>query len=161
MSMQGATLESVMGTMVTGFACVSLLGCLLMPLGFLTMQFRTLTFRETAVLGGTVRGSVKHTWQIVKANLSTVIILVALMWGVDYIFGMVTSLITLPLGAVTAVSFFSGSASSIASSFITFLSLTVTLLLALPKAMLYAFIGIAWTLAFLDIAKDNDEQIEA
>lgn len=161
---QGAALESVMGTMVAGFACVSLLGCLLLPLGFLTMQFRTLAFRETAVFGSTVRGSVRHTWQIAKSNLGTVIILVALMWGVDYIFGMITSLITLPLGAVTAVSFFtdfSGSSSTIGSSFISFLSLTVTLLLALPKAMLFAFIGIAWTLAFLDLAEDSDTQIQA
>lgn len=157
MTTQGASLESVMGTMLTGFACVSLLGCLLMPFGFLTMQFRTLAFRETAVFGSTVRGSVKHTWQIVKANLSAVIIFVALMWGVDYIFGMVASLITLPLGAITAVSFFSGNGSTAASSFITFLSLAITLLLALPKAMLFTFIGITWTLAFLNLAEDNDK----
>ena len=166
MSLQGAAMESVMGTMMVGFACVSLLGCLLMPLGFLTMQFRTLAFRDTAVFGGTIRGSVKHAWQVVKNNLASVIILIAIMWGVDYIFGLVTSLITMPLGAVTAVSLFTGSgatgsdatSATIGSNFISFISLFITLLLAIPKAMLFSFIGVAWTLAYLDLTDNNEEQ---
>ncbi|MBE2225104.1 MAG: hypothetical protein IAF02_26440 [Anaerolineae bacterium] len=156
MATQGASMESMMGIMAVGFGCVSLLGCLLLPLGFLTMQFRTLTFRDTAVFGGTIRESVKHTWQVVRANVAAVIILVAIMWGVDYVFGMVTSFITIPMGAITAVSIFN-SASATGSSLVSFLSLFVALLLAFPKALLYVFIGIAWTLAYLDLSKEGDD----
>ena len=156
MTTQGAAMESVMGVMAIGFGCVSLLGCLLMPLGFLTMQFRTLAFRDTAVFGGTIRESVKHTWQVVKANLATVIILIAIMWGVDYLFGLVTSLITVPIGAATAVSIFSGSG-SISGNLTNLLSLFVTLLLAIPKALLFVFIGIAWTLAYLDLTTEDED----
>ena len=157
LSLQGAAMESVMGAMTAGFAFVSLLGCLLLPLGFLTMQFRTLAFRDTAVFGGTIRGSVKHTWAVVKNNLASVIILIAIMWGVDYIFGLATSLITLPLGAITAVSYFTGSGTATGSNLIRFFSLAVTLLLALPKAMLYSFIGVVWTLAYLAFADGKEK----
>jgi hypothetical protein len=155
MTTQGSTMESVMSVVVVGFGCVSLLGCLLVPLGFLTMQFRTLAFRDTAVFGGTIRESVRHTWQVVRANLATVIILVAIMWGVDYLFGLVTSLISVPIGAATAVSIFSGSG-SIGGTLTNLLSLLVTVLLAIPKAILFVFIGIAWTLAYLDLAEETE-----
>ena len=159
MTTQNATMESMMGVMTIGFGCVSLLGCLLLPLGFLTMQFRTLAFRDTAVFGNSIRGSVKHTWQVVKSNIGSVIILIAVMWGIDYIFGFVLSLITIPLGTVTAVSIFNDS-SSIGSSFTNFLSLLIKLLLAIPKAMLFVYIGIAWTLAYLDLTKDDESNKE-
>ena len=150
-------MESMMGVMTIGFGCVALLGCLLMPLGFMTMQFRTLAFRDTAVFGGTIRGSVRHTWQVVKANLSSVIILIAIMWGIDYIFGLAASLITVPLGAATAVSLFSGSS---AGSFPSFISLFVSLLLAIPKALLFVYIGIVWTVAYLDLTKEDEPNQE-
>ncbi|MFO7684247.1 MAG: hypothetical protein R6X34_29810, partial [Chloroflexota bacterium] len=57
-----------------------------------------------------------------------------------------------PLGAVTAVSFFNG-APTFGSSLTSFLSLAVTLLLAIPKALLFVYIGVAWTLAYLELAK--------
>ena len=155
MTTQGATMESVTAVLVIGFGCVSLLGCLLMPLAFLTMQFRTLAFRDTAVFGGTIRGSVKHTWQVVRANLASVLILIAIMWGINYIYGMVTGFITIPLGAATAVSLFNGS-DSIGSSFVSIISLFVALLLAIPKALLFVYIGIAWTLAYLELTKDDE-----
>jgi hypothetical protein len=131
-----------------------------MPLGFLTMQFRTLAFRDTAVFGGTIRGSVKHTWQVVRANLASVLILIAIMWGINYIYGMVTGFITVPLGMATAVSLFNGS-DSIGSSFVSLISLFVALLLAIPKALLFVYIGIAWTLAYLELTKDDELHKEA
>lgn len=160
MSTQGATMEAVMSVVTIGFGCVSLLGCLLVPLGFLTMQFRTLAFRDTAVFGGTIRGSVKHSWQVVRANLASVLILIAIMWGIDYIFGMATSFITLPLGAITAVSIFNNS-TSVGSSFAGFLTLLVTLLLAIPKAMLFVYISIAWTIAYVELTKEDEPNQEA
>ncbi|MFO7683216.1 MAG: hypothetical protein R6X34_24540 [Chloroflexota bacterium] len=157
---QGAAVETVMGAMLAGFGCVSLLGCLLAPLAFVTMQFRTLAFRDFAVFGGSIRGSVRRTWQVVRANVASVIILIAILWGVDYMFGMATSFITVPLGAVTAVSFFNG-APTFGSSLTSFLSLAVTLLLAIPKALLFVYIGVAWTLAYLELAKNQDGKIDA
>lgn len=152
MSVQGASAESAMGVMAAGLGCVGLLACLLLPLSFVTLQFRALAFRETAVFHKPVREGVKHTWQIVKRNLTTVIILVAVLWGVDYLFGLVTSLITFPLGAATAVTTFT----PFAHDLIRFASLAVSLLLALPKALLFVFISVAWTLAFLDLAGEEN-----
>lgn len=154
MTTQGASMESVMGVMTIGFGCVSLLGCLLVPIGFLTMQFRTLAFRDTAVFGGTIRGSVKHTWKVIKSNLAPILILIAIMWGIDYLFGLALSLISVPFGAVSAVSIFSGS-DSIGGGIMNFLSLLVTILLAIPKAILFVYIGIAWTLAYLELSEED------
>lgn len=156
MTTQEATMESVMAMVTIGFGCVSLLGCLLVPIGFLTMQFRTLAFRDTAVFGGTIRESVRHTWQVAKANLVSVLILIATMWGIDYIFGMITGLITLPLGAITGVSVFSGSG---ASGFTGILSLLISILLAIPKALLIVYIGIAWTVAYLDLSNEQSGEL--
>lgn len=151
MSVQGSSAESALGVMAVGFGCVGLLACLLVPLSFVTLQFRALAFRETAVFHNPVREGVRHTWHIIKSNLATVIILVAVLWGVDYLFGLATSLITIPLGAATAVTTFT----PLTSNLISFASLAVSLLLALPKALLFVFIGIAWTLAFLDLAGEE------
>ena len=159
MSTQGATMEAVMGIVTMGFGCVALLGCLLLPLGFLTMQLRTLAFRDTAVFGGSIRDSVKHAWQVVRANLATVLILIALMWGIDYIFGMITSFISLPLGAITAVSLFNDASSS-GSSLMSLLTLLVNLLLAIPQALLFVYIGIAWTVAYLQLTTEQPGEIE-
>jgi hypothetical protein len=159
LSVQGASMQSVMGTMLTGFACVSLLGCLLLPLSFLTIRFRTLAFRDTAVFGGHVRESVSHTWQVVKANLGSVILLIAVLWGVNYVFGLITGLITVPLDGMTAVSAFtSGSVLSWSGGLVKLLSIIVTLLLAIPQAMLFAFTGIAWTLAYLEMANSSKDE---
>ncbi|PID86608.1 MAG: hypothetical protein CSA11_05445 [Chloroflexi bacterium] len=156
-SSQGTAVETVLGIMMVGFGCVSLLGSLLIPLGFLTMQFRTVAFRDIAAFGGSIRGSVKHTWRIVKANPTSMLILIAIMWGLNYLFGMVTNAILMPLNAFTAVSLLDGSA--IGSS-LSFTSLLITILLAIPKAILFVYINIAWTLAYLDLAKTQVRKLE-
>jgi hypothetical protein len=158
LSVQGASTQSLMGTMLTGFACVSLLVCLLLPLSFLTIRFRTMAFRDTAVFGGHVRESVAHTWQVVRANLGNVILLIAVLWGVNYVFGLITSLITVPLNGVTAVSAFTSGSLSWNGGVVKLLSILVTLLLAIPQAMLLAFTGIAWTLAYLDMANGTKDE---
>jgi hypothetical protein len=81
------------------------------------------------------------------------------MWGIDYIFGMVTSFIILPLGAITAVSIFNDS-TSIGSSLASLSTLFVSLLLAIPKALLFVYIGVAWTVAYLELTTEQPGEIE-
>jgi len=64
-----------------------------------------------------------------------------------------------PLDGITAVSAFtSGSVLSWSGGLVKLLSIAVTLLLAIPQAMLFAFTGIAWTLAYLEMASDAEDE---
>ncbi|MCB8986191.1 MAG: hypothetical protein H6661_00345 [Ardenticatenaceae bacterium] len=161
-----ATQETTVSAMLTslglGLSCTALLACLLIPVGFLATRFRTLAFRDAAlsdsqevaggVLHGNVQQNINHTWQIIRQNLAEVIILVGMVWGLQYIFNLLLSLISLPLGLATAVptllSFSQpGSGNTAVANLV---GLGTAVLLAVPQALLFVYFGVLWTLAYLE-----------
>jgi len=154
---QETTTTALFTSLGLGLGCAALLACLLMPLSFLSIRFRTLAFRDTAVVGGTVQQSLRHTWQVVRQHLGEVVILLLILWGLQYIFNLLLSLVSLPLGLVTAVPTllsFTEAAGGTRTAVANFLGVSTAVLLAVPQALLFVYVGVVWTLAYLQWSEE-------
>ncbi len=150
---QETTTGALLASLGLGLSCAGLLACLLIPVSFVSVRYRTLAFRDTAVAGGTTRQSVRHTWQVVRRHLAEVIIFLAILWGLNYIFNLLLSLISLPLGLATAVPAllsFSPAGSGPTLTLANLVGLGTAVLLAVPQALLFVYVGVVWTLAYLE-----------
>jgi hypothetical protein len=150
-SLQDTATQALVAILGLGLSCAALLACLLVPVSFLAVRFRTLVFRDTAVAGGPVRQSIRHTWQVIRRRLAEVLILVGMLWGLQYFFNLFMSLISLPLGLATAVPTvlsFSGSVGGLETAAANVLGLATAVLLAIPQALLFVYVGVVWTLAY-------------
>ncbi|MCP4424164.1 MAG: hypothetical protein GY803_06710 [Chloroflexi bacterium] len=142
LALQGSGVEMITAVLVIGLACLLPLACLLVPVGWLTSIFRTLAFRDTAVRHPTgVRESIRHTWQVMRRQWVAVLILSLLLWGIQAAPGLLLSLLAIPLAAATAVS----------PVMARWLGWIVGLGAAAPIAILYAFIAVAWTKAYIEL----------
>jgi hypothetical protein len=135
-----------------GTACATLLACLLAPLSFATLRFRNLAFRDAALLQQGAAQSVRHTWQVFRRNVGAVLLLVALLWGLQYLFNLLMTGIGLPLSLLPALLNL-GDWPIIGNV----VGVTTAVLLALPQAILFTFLGVAWTLGYAEIIR-NDER---
>ncbi|MBK8987890.1 MAG: hypothetical protein IPM39_17785 [Chloroflexi bacterium] len=154
-ALQETAVQSLIATMGLGLSCAALLACLLLPVSFLSVRFRALAFRDTAAVGGPVRQSIRHTWQTIRQNLAEVLILVAMLWGLQYIFNLLMSLVSLPLGLAAAVPTllsFSQTTGGATTAAANLLSLAAAVLLAAPQALLFVYVSVAWTLAYMQWA---------
>ena len=143
LSLQRGGVEAATAVFTLGLACLLPLLCLLFPVGLLSSVFRTLAFRDTAVYQTGARASIRHTWQVIRRQWGHVLILLALLWGIQYLPGLLLSLLTTGLGAVTAVS----------PALTGWLGWVVGLGTAVPLAILHAYIAIVWTLAYQEAAE--------
>ncbi len=142
LSFQGGGVKEVTAVLAIGLICLLPLTCLLFPIGLLTSAFRTLAFRDTAVCQTGARESIRHTGQIIRRQWGNVLILLALLWGIQYLPGLLLSLLTMGLGAVTAVS----------PALTGWLGWLVAGVTAVPLAILHAYSAAAWTLAYQELA---------
>ncbi len=141
-AVQGSAAESAAVMMGVGLICLLPLLALLLPIGLATSAFRTLAFRDTAVHQTGVRDSIRHTWQVIRRQWTAVLILFALLWGVQTGAGLLVSGLTVPLGWATAVTpYWADSLLWLASA-----------IAALPLALVHAFVAAAWTLGYMAMA---------
>lgn len=136
---QQSSIQAVAGLNLAGLACLVPLLCLLAPVGYLTLVFRTLAFRDSAVLQMGVRASIRHTWHLIRRRLGDVLMVTLAVWGADLLFGLLFNLIVWPITAVSA--YFS----------LAFLPSLLDLLLILPQVIWQTLIATFWTVAFLEI----------
>ncbi|MBE7528522.1 MAG: hypothetical protein HND44_12270 [Chloroflexi bacterium] len=134
-----------------GWLCVLALGCCIPPLTIVLAWYRTLAFRDAAILHHSVRESLPHTRQVIRQRFGELLALAVLLYGLNYVLGWLFSLLMLPVLALTAVPLAAGITSPL--GFVAAATnLLLSLLTALLKGMVHAFTAVAWTLAYRELS---------
>ena len=87
-------------------ACVSGLLCLLAPYGLVAMFIQAFSFRGVMLQDLGMMESIRHGWQVLRANFTETFLLAILFLGVSIIFGFVTVIILLPAAALVLIPMF-------------------------------------------------------
>lgn len=148
-----ATATTAVTVYALGWICVLGLGCCIPPLTLILIWYRTLAFRDAAILGHGVRESLRHTRQVIRRHFGELLALAVLLYGLSYVLGWLFSLLTLPVLALTAVPLAAGS-SSLAGILAAGLNVLLSLLVALLKGVVHAFTAVAWTLAYRELNRN-------
>lgn len=133
-----------------GWLCVLSLGCCIPPLTIGAIWYRTLAFRDAAVLNHGVREAMRHTRRVIRRHFGEFIALTALLYGLNYLLGWLLGLLSWPILALTAVPLATG-ITWVGGVLAVGLNLLVILLAALVQGMVHAFIAVAWTLAYREM----------
>jgi hypothetical protein len=154
--MQTGSVESAALWLMVGLACLLPLSCLLLPLGALTSVFRTLAFRETAtsttdavsalsagVQPQKVRATIGQTWLVVKRQWGAILVVWALVWGMQTVLNLLLSGLAIPLGGITAV----------APALGRWLGWLVGLGTAVPLTIWHTYTAVLWTLVYTEISR--------
>ncbi len=151
-----STTTSLFSALGLGLSCAALLACLLIPVSFVTLRFRTMAYRDAIINDAapgsekTIRQTVRHTWQVARRNPAEVFILIAILWGVQYVFNLLLSVFNLPLGLATAVPIFLNASGGAGTAVSILVGLVTAVLLAIPQALLFVYVAVVWTLAYLN-----------
>lgn len=140
----GADIEQVA---VAGFGGLLCLFPVLMVMGLLTsltVWYRTLAFRDAALLDHGIKTAVRHPLRLIKANMSGIIGVTALLWGVMSVIS----------GSITIISFSSAFFIHGGAWPFMLLELTAVVLATLLNGILLAFQSAIWTIAYQEWA-DN------
>ncbi len=148
--MQTGSAESVALWLLVGLACLLPLSCLLLPLGTLTSIFRTLAFRETAVQSTAVhpqkvRATIRQTWLVIKRQWGAILVVWALVWGMQTGLDLLLSGLALPLAGITAV----------APQWGGWLGWLVGMATAVPLTLWHTYTAVLWTVVYRDLAKQS------
>jgi hypothetical protein len=143
-----ASIELLALPMLLGMACGCLLLCLALPLLPLTLLWRTLALRETAVRTPTIRAAIGQSWQVVRRHPAQIVVLALLLWGAVLTAHFLLSAVTWPLFALLATLPVTLSAP---------LGLLLTVLRAIPQAIVQTYFIVAWTLGYLGLIEGNAE----
>ncbi|MFZ1400437.1 MAG: hypothetical protein WAS33_26275 [Candidatus Promineifilaceae bacterium] len=137
-----------------GLFCILGLALLLLPVGLVSFWLRLLTFREAVVHGVGGKTAVRQTWQRIRQNFGDVFVLVVLLWGGQTLVMGAFNLVTSPLLTWLTPLTNSGTIALQATSWLALL--LVTLLVWLVRGAIAAFVAIAWTLAYLNLSKEEN-----
>ena len=141
--MQTGSVESAALWLMVGVACLLPLSCLLLPLGALTSVFRTVAFRETAVQLQKVRATIRQTWRVVKRQWGAILVVWALVWGMQMVLNLLLSGLAIPLGGITAV----------APALGRWLGWLIGMCTAVPLTIWYTYTAVLWTLVYTEISR--------
>jgi hypothetical protein len=146
------TPQSAISLFVVGILCLIPLTCLLIPVGFFSFIYRSLSFRDAALNDHTVRQAIRHTWQIVRRNLGNVFILIVIVSGGGGLINQVLNWILIPVVRLTAVPQTDGIFSLLGITAVLLLT-TLFLLILLLKAILHTLTAAIWTLAYIQFSE--------
>jgi hypothetical protein len=96
-------LDSLIAGLGIVLLCMVALCCALIPLGIVISVVHDFAIRGTMLRGLGVIESIRHGWQIIRANIGEVIILMLILFGVALAYGIVVGIIMLPLGLMLFV----------------------------------------------------------
>jgi hypothetical protein len=150
---QTVTYELLAFMLLVGVSCACLLLCLALPLLPLTLLWRTLALRETAVASlteqgalPTVRAAIRQSLQTARSHPTEILILALLLWGGVLTAHLLLSTLSWPLLALLTTLPVSQSAP---------LGLLLTLLRAIPQALVQTYFIIAWTVAYMTLTEQG------
>ncbi len=138
-----ASIESGVIGFLGGLLCLLPFLLLILLVAWVTVWYRTLAFRDAALLDHGVTTAVRNPFTIIKNNSNGVIGTTVILWGVMTLSNWIVS-------GISYITFLSVTYDSILLSFV---DLTAVLLIALIKAFLIAFTAAVWTIAYQEWAK--------
>lgn len=141
-----ATTATILRPLLIGGLCLLPLTCLLIPLSLLTVLFRTLALRETAVHPTTIRHTMRRTWATLKSHAAAILILGLLLWGLQVIINLALRLLS---------SFFYSLATTPFTATTPPWQIAILLfecIILLIQAIAHAFTAVAWTVAYKEIS---------
>ncbi len=139
------TVELLAMPLLLGAACGCLLLCLALPLLPLTLLWRTLALRETAVRTPTIRAAIKKSVQVARTHPAEILILALLLWGLVLTTHFLLSAVSWPLFALLSTLPVALSAS---------LGLLLTVLRAIPQAVVQTYFIVAWTVGYMALVTE-------
>jgi hypothetical protein len=152
---QTVSFEMLALPLLLGTACGGLLFCLALPLLPLTLLWRTLALRQTAVAvfaeqetTPTIRAAIKQSLYVARTHPVEILILALLLWGVVLTTHLLLSAVTWPIFALLATLPVTMSAP---------LGLLLSVLRAILQAIVQAYFIVAWTLGYIGIIEGNAE----
>lgn len=148
--------DTIISIFVIGWLCVLALSCFIIPITIISVWYRTLAFRDAAILGNGVRESIRHTRVVIRQRFGELLVLTIILYGLSYILGWILSFLSLPVLALTAVPMATG-LGSISGLLATSVNLLIIVLVALLKGMLHAFTAVAWTLGYRQLTTENEQ----
>lgn len=132
--------------MMVSFLCLFPFVVLSMVAALLTMAFRPLVLRQMVMQPAGIRAAIRQTWQQCKHRWSDVLILLALLWGIAYIFRTGTQLAEMAIISL-------GWASQ--ALWLTVIRLLVWLLVALLSVGLRTWTAVTWTVAWHELVTQD------
>ena len=135
-------------TMALGALCLIPLTLLLAPVGWLTLIYRSLAFRDAALLEHGARSAVRHTWQVIKRQFGLAAATLAVLWAVKTAVSWATELLFWPVLGLAALF-------NLPDPLAWLLNGLVFLLVTLIEAIFAAYIAVAWTLAYAAWAEEE------
>ncbi|MCP4424163.1 MAG: hypothetical protein GY803_06705 [Chloroflexi bacterium] len=93
-------IEALFGGMGIAGICAACLGCLLIPLLIVVTTVYPFAQRGAVLQDLGVIDSIRHGWQIVKNNVSDIILLIILFIVLSVVFGLVAMVVLLPFALV-------------------------------------------------------------
>lgn len=148
---QGASFGEVLFPFFLAGGCVAFLGMLALPVTAITLVFRHLSLRATAVQGLGVRLAIRHTIALLRRDWGQVLIVMIFTWFLRYFLGFALGMVLLPLSMfdfIPQVLALSGEPRPVLLPLAVGVALLTTLLVAAFNAILHAYISTLWTLAY-------------
>ncbi len=129
--------------------CVSPLALLSLPLAMATLLLRALAFRAVAAEGLAARAALRRAWSLLRRVPGAAALSALLLWGLAYAAGtaLTTAFVLLHLASAVPELAAPGIAGAALA-----LQLALALLEWVPRAVLFAFLGLGWTHAYHQLA---------
>ncbi len=153
-------LLSLLSPLLIGGVLTLGLSLFILPLTLITMTFRTLAFRAAALQNLGVRESIHHTWQLIRHKTSPIIAVTALLFGLGYLLGLLTTIVLLPLSLIEGLPNLSALAAGLTPAlFFSPLTIITTLInagLSLGvQVAITVFTSTTWTITYQELIKEE------
>ncbi|MCB9421853.1 MAG: hypothetical protein H6667_18780 [Ardenticatenaceae bacterium] len=96
-----ADIEAMFGGIGIFWVCIGCIGCLIVPLVIFVTAIYPFAQRGAVLQDLGVIESIRHGWQVLKANTSDVILLIVLFIVLGIVFGLATVIVLLPFALVS------------------------------------------------------------
>ena len=150
MAFSNVELSTMFAVLGIGSLCLIPLFILLLPVAWVSFIYRTIAFRDAVWLDHGVKESVRHTWQVVRGNLGTAVLIALLMVAVQSMAGWVLDLLSLPIFGALA---FLGEDSLLRNA----LGVGVVLVTAVFSGVVYTYVAVAWTISYKQLTENREQ----
>lgn len=94
---------AIVGALGIFFACFGIMFCLLVPVGLVLQFVYAFAIRGLMLQGLGVMDSIRHGWQVLRANLNEILLLALLFFVIGLLYGIAVAIVILPLSLVLIV----------------------------------------------------------
>lgn len=99
----GTNPEAAFASLGIFFLCCGALCCVLVPLAIVTTVINEFAFRSAMLHDLGVTDSIRAAWQMIRANVGDIILLMILLFAVAFMYGLLVGVVMLPLALLIFV----------------------------------------------------------